>query len=56
MGAILRNYKNLAKFLKSDSQGIGRNFRCHQDVHDSLNQFQFLEIKKSFAENIYADS
>ena len=40
-----RNFKNQPIISKSNSKRIGPKFVCLQNRHDSLNQFQFFEIK-----------
>jgi len=50
------NFKNWAKISKSNSQGIEQKLLYPQNQHDSLNQFQFSEIKKSSTEKSYFDS
>ena len=50
-----RILKNSAKFSKSNSQGIGPKIGYPQNQQDSLNHFQFFEIKKSLIEKSSVD-
>ena len=51
---LVAGFKKSAKILKFNSQRIGRKVQHSENQHDSLNQFEYFEIK--IAQKIYANT